>query len=221
MDLSHNQITNVYPHAFDDMRHIYYINLAYNNISKWDPSWFKNTPELSILFMKNNLIEELPERSFQNLRIKNIKIRNLNLIFSNNKISKIHPKAFVDLKRINQLVLTNNLLETFDKEILQNVVVNDLRLNNNSIQCFEQNALDTIFRGQSVYIEFNPFDCECLKILQKWAKNNNNKYLGINEIKCDDDDDDEEEPDVIEIENVVWDNTLSVNRITLVLPRKN
>ncbi|CAG9856861.1 unnamed protein product [Phyllotreta striolata] len=180
LDLSYNRIEKIASGAFDDMPHIYHINLAHNKISEWDVNWFKRTPELSVIYFKNNELEELPGGCLRNLD----SIRDVNLILSRNRISKINRDAFAGRKRINQLFLDNNLLRKFDKEILRDTFVNDLRLNNNSIECFVEQDLDTVFRGTNVYIEYNPLDCECREMLGKWSRKHDGKDLGINEDEC-------------------------------------
>uniref|UniRef100_A0A6P7FZM7 Carboxypeptidase N subunit 2-like n=1 Tax=Diabrotica virgifera virgifera TaxID=50390 RepID=A0A6P7FZM7_DIAVI len=219
LDLSFNQISVIYPDAFNHMHELFHINLAYNLIPTWNPKWFKDTPNLYMLYFKANLIKELPAHSFKNL--KRSKLSVLELIFASNNISKIDPQAFSEVRQINLLSLSNNKLESFDKDLLKNVVVWDLRLNNNSISCFDGD-LDKLFKAPYNYIEYNPFTCPCLHRLKHWS-NKRGKELGIADSKCTGGDDEEEEDKVIEMEEVfeVEKDVYAIQKITLVLPKNS
>ncbi|CAH1119283.1 unnamed protein product [Phaedon cochleariae] len=172
LDLSKNRITTISPTAFDYMSSLLNINLADNQISVWNPSWFKNTPLLTRISMQNNSITVIPEQAFHNLegekKFGKIDL-SINLIFSYNKIEKIHPQAFSGLKKINNLWLDHNSIEEFDGDLLKGVAVKELRLNYNQIKC-PTGDLSEMFRAELTSIDVNPLDCDCLETIKDWKK---------------------------------------------------
>ncbi|XP_057658575.1 leucine-rich repeat-containing protein 70-like [Diorhabda carinulata] len=210
IDLSFNQISYIHTKAFDDMPELFQINLGTNWLSKWNPDWFTNTPKLSVLYFRNNFIEELPAESFKNL--KKERYVTIDLIFNGNRISSIHRDAFEGLKQIHILSLSNNLLQNFDKNLLKNVVVKYLKLNNNSIACFDD--LDEVFKATYAYIDNNPIKCDCLKKIQTWSEKNH-KDVGVADMNCP-----EDHHNIIEIEDVqeLAKDIYAIQKITLILP---
>ncbi|KAJ8920391.1 hypothetical protein NQ315_005257 [Exocentrus adspersus] len=174
LDLSLNLIKTIHSNAFNDMPNLLNIQLADNQIDRWDKNWFKNTPLLTRVSMQNNSISSLPNDAFKNLvgkkQFGKLKLT-INLVLSYNKINKIEPKAFSGLTEINNLWLDNNQLEEFEDGLLEGVDVKDLRLNKNNIRCLDGD-LSKIIKAETTHLDSNPFDCECLGNIKEWAKEN-------------------------------------------------
>ncbi|XP_018579194.1 slit homolog 3 protein-like [Anoplophora glabripennis] len=187
VDLSLNLITTIHSSAFNDLPSLLNINLADNNIQKWNKNWFKNTPLLTRVSMQNNSIAKLPNYAFKNLAgnksFGKLKLT-VNIVLSYNKIRTIEPEAFRGLTEVNHLWLDNNQLQEFGDDLLNGVDVKDLRLNNNNIRCLDGN-LARIIKAESTQLDSNPFDCECLSKIKDWAKKNNkNVQLFFSEMDC-------------------------------------
>lgn len=131
--LHRNQIAHIESSAFDNMPNLQRIKLNFNQLTKWDPNWFQNTPKLSDLFFRRNFLKYIPEDAFRNLRgehenskKENKKTVDLKLFLSKNNISSLHPQTFRSLSKINQLWLDRNNLTEFPGDLFKNLVHLDL-----------------------------------------------------------------------------------------------
>ncbi|KAK3519086.1 hypothetical protein QTP70_016337 [Hemibagrus guttatus] len=87
----------------------------------------KNIPtDTKLLDLQNNHITELKENDFKGLS----NLYALSLV--NNKISKVHPKAFTPLKHLQKLYFSKNLLTAVPKNLPPSLV--ELRIHDNRIR---------------------------------------------------------------------------------------
>ncbi|XP_018579218.1 insulin-like growth factor-binding protein complex acid labile subunit [Anoplophora glabripennis] len=171
IDLSFNRITVIHERAFDHLPYLEFIDLGHNNIGKWNTNWFRYTPSLRMVSMENNSLEFLPDYAFKNIDGNGRFDKYITIVLNFNKIKTTGPKAFSGLGNMYDLLLDNNQLEKIDEDLLKDVDVLHLRLNNNNIRCLDGN-LDKIFTAKVTYLDSNPFDCECLNRIRKWAQKN-------------------------------------------------
>lgn len=202
--LHRNRIFHIDSDAFDNMPNLMLIKLNSNKITQWDPNWFKNTPQLSDLYVRRNKIKVLPENSFRNFHGEhkklfangtNSKIVDLKLFFSKNNISFIHPMAFNQLTKINQLFLDRNNLTEFDERLFTNLIelnvlivhknnfptinsnlfgnflkpIEILDFTNNKIKCVD---LDLLKNVELINIGNNKVNCTCIQEAEEYIKTN-------------------------------------------------
>ncbi|KAK9881254.1 hypothetical protein WA026_015376 [Henosepilachna vigintioctopunctata] len=109
-----NQIEFIHSEAFDNMPNLHKIKLNGNRLKMWDSNWFYNTPKLTEVLIRRNIITTIEKNAFKN--IKKLQVghdedgNSTSIYLSKNKISSIHPQAFSNLVRLNQLFLDRNNL---------------------------------------------------------------------------------------------------------------
>ncbi|KAJ9598944.1 hypothetical protein L9F63_010538, partial [Diploptera punctata] len=139
LDISRNQLAEIPRLAFTQLPSLVHLNLSHNPaLGSISPTLFQNLPELAELdlshtglkmlspefllrsqnlekaFFSDNLIQEVQEGAFRNLR-------NLTVIdLSNNQILNIRTGAFMGLRNIQELYLNSNRLTAFKGEFFRN-----------------------------------------------------------------------------------------------------
>ena len=92
LDLEHNLIENVSPHAFDNMPKLEALGLSHNKIKNLHPEWFQGKRKLGTLSIGQNQIENLPSGIFANyhndVHLQNNKIKSVsrNIFGSDDKV---------------------------------------------------------------------------------------------------------------------------------------
>nr|CAD7423248.1 unnamed protein product [Timema monikensis] len=138
LDFSRNQLREISRVAFTQLSSLRYLNLSHNQqLGGFHSSLLHSLPQLTILdlsftglklltsevltkshnlekvFFEGNMIQEVPEATFNNLP-------NLTIIdLSNNNILNIRPGAFSGLTKIKQVFLNGNRLSAFKGEFFR------------------------------------------------------------------------------------------------------
>lgn len=189
LQLQGNKIKEIESGAFDDMEYLEVVSLDNNNLAALDPNWFKNTPNVQYLSLKQNRIEIVPYRAFGNIkgehvtddgdvvftdiylnknRIHNIEFgafENLHVLgdlyLSNNKLTSLDGSIFENLTNLEVLSLSRNKLNVLSSELRANITRVDL--SHNKLKCvpysFVKNVKKTILTGNK------RLNCRCLKEL--------------------------------------------------------
>ena len=148
LDLGRNLIETISPHAFDNMPQLKSLDLNNNKIQIVHREWFKWNPQLSINLAYNQ-IEHLPNEVFY---IQNVSRIDNDLIFEH-------------------LVLAGNKIKEWKADFLKGARVRSLDMSTNKLQCLEGNYAN-LFTALLTDIDDNPWDCECLLKIAKWAVEN-------------------------------------------------
>uniref|UniRef100_A0A1B0DP90 Uncharacterized protein n=1 Tax=Phlebotomus papatasi TaxID=29031 RepID=A0A1B0DP90_PHLPP len=153
LDLSENNIVDIPRNAFSGLPALVHLNLSGNphlgpiphslltplkklrtlDLSKaglkvLPIELLANNPDLQIVNLQNNAIQEIQEGTFSNLR----NITSIDL--SNNNIMSIRPSSFVNVMSIQRLSLRGNQLSAFKGEIFNTgTSLEDLDISNNQI----------------------------------------------------------------------------------------
>ncbi|XP_078482780.1 uncharacterized protein LOC113474094 [Ciona intestinalis] len=107
LNLSHNQISCVQEHTFDDMKYLKILELGHNNIPDFGSCLFKNLTEIMHIDLSHNEMTELKRLAFSDLpNVKRIRLHN-------QMIACIDTHAFVDVPRIGEIYISSNRLPTF------------------------------------------------------------------------------------------------------------
>ncbi|KAK6641450.1 hypothetical protein RUM44_013161 [Polyplax serrata] len=131
LDLSGNQLTSnwVNRDTFSGLVRLVVLNLSHNMISRIDSHVFQDLYSLQILSLEYNNIEIIAEGSFSTL--SNLH----GLILSHNKLTRIETYHFSGLYVLNQLFLDNNRITEIHPRSFENCTnLQDLGLSGNSLQ---------------------------------------------------------------------------------------
>lgn len=135
LDFSANSIVDIPANAFSGVENLIYLNISNNHhlapipstilhtltklrsldlsntgIKSLQVELFANSPDLEVILLRNNAIQEIGDGSFSNL--KNITLIDL----SHNNIMTIKSSAFINLMGIKRLLLKGNQLSAFKGE---------------------------------------------------------------------------------------------------------
>lgn len=119
-----NNLTTLPMGIFNSLDLIY-LDLDYNNISKFPDNFFSESEELQYLFISNNNITSLPNGIFDN---------NRNLCYldlSNNYLEELPAGIFDKLENLSSLFLFSNCLEELPANIFDRLQLLELNLDNN------------------------------------------------------------------------------------------
>lgn len=109
----------------------------------------KNIPaDTKLLDLQNNRITELKENDFKGL--SNLYALSL----GNNKISKVHPRAFLPLKHMQKLYFSRNLLTSIPKNLPPSLV--ELRIHDNHIKKVADGAFSGLGSMNCIEMGGNP-----------------------------------------------------------------
>lgn len=202
--LQGNRISRIATKAFDNMSYLEVVNLDNNRLTNVDTNWFGNTPNVQYLSLKQNLIEELPKRAFENIIGSHYTddgdTVTTDIYLSKNKITTIHPDAFENLETLGDLYLNSNRLKTLSANVfstLKNIQVlsfaknklveiddntfsntesiKELDISFNKLTCLPYSVAD---RAEKIVLLGNKgFNCSCLNKLQNKVNQNNRTTL--------------------------------------------
>lgn len=159
LNLSYNKIHTIKPTAFDHMKNLRSVILDHNEITLY-ALWFQSCPNITLISVKHNFIQYLPEGAF-----KSIKNHKLNLYFSYNKIQKVENDVF-DVNEIGDFCLDHNEMGEFDFRLKK---VHNIDLQDNHIGCLSDEFLKNELGKVTVLnLKENPVNCSCLGNLQSY-----------------------------------------------------
>ncbi|XP_041654530.1 biglycan-like [Cheilinus undulatus] len=105
-------------------------------------------PDTRLLDLQGNHIAEIRENDFKGLN-------NLYaLVLVNNQISRIHPRAFLPLKRMQKLYLSHNLLTAVPKNLPSTLV--ELRIHDNRIKKIASGTFSGLYGMNVIELGRNP-----------------------------------------------------------------
>lgn len=171
LDLSRNDLSRIFPEAFAGMSKLNSLSLGDNKLTTIDSSWFQDCPKMYWINLNQNLLEELPEGIF-GFNPEHRKALGINL--KQNKIRKIHQRAFQNISRISWLHLDDNQLKDLPENMFLNVkYVNGLTLLKNNIKCLSDDVLNSFKFVKRIIISDIPGNC--FESMKEWGKRNDNE----------------------------------------------
>lgn len=173
--LTRNHIEVIQAEALDDLPNLVVLDLSHNRINRMSSDWFKNCPKLLDINLESNLLTQIPEMSFQNLRIDESEYYYSNryptINLSNNRIAALAPNAFSGLEEIFKLRLDRNQLSCIAATAFEDVYkVHHLNFSVNLIQCVDGAVLEDLKRTTVLEMVSNPLKAKCKDGLEEWAK---------------------------------------------------
>ncbi|KAJ8037639.1 Leucine-rich repeats and immunoglobulin-like domains protein 3 [Holothuria leucospilota] len=162
--LSHNELRYIDEHAFKYLRHVLLLYLTYNNIETLHPRVFLGMLKLRYLHLGKNKLKFIHHGAFHRLN----SLESVNL--SNNKLRWIPDGLFDGLGSLREVVLSGN--DIVSLPVPRGHVRYELFdvANNNLNQ--SGNILPYLHISDTIYIDGNPFICDCdFLLVQQWYQN--------------------------------------------------
>ncbi|XP_068620739.1 toll-like receptor 3 [Battus philenor] len=156
LNLSYNHLTDLYGSLFEGLNNLRILNLDHNDLIDVNSS-FLMLNDLQELSLKENRIEEVLIRDFQNL----INIKKLDL--SSNDISHIEEGVFNNMTSLNKLDLSDNLIEDITMKCFHgNLRLNSINLSENKLSSLPDKLF--VWKNISFFsIKNNNLDGELVK----------------------------------------------------------
>ncbi|KAJ8037640.1 Leucine-rich repeats and immunoglobulin-like domains protein 3 [Holothuria leucospilota] len=179
--LSHNELRYIDEHAFKNLRHVVLLYLTYNNIETLHPRVFLGMLKLRYLHLGKNKLKFVHHSAFHGLN----SLESIDL--SNNKLRLIPDGLFDGLGSLREVMLSGN--DIVSLPVPRGHVRYELFdvANNNLIQ--SGNILPYLHISDTIYIDGNPFICDCdFLLVQQWYQNKTQSeqhYKIHNPITCD------------------------------------
>lgn len=182
--LSNNSIAYIHQDAFLNTHEVRRINLDHNELEEVNPEWFKNTPNLYELSVRYNKLKHLGTKTFRYLKglrtYPNSAIEDLglNIYLDHNKISTIANGTFSGPKVMYDLGLSYNEIHELDKRFFEGVDnIHWLDLTHNNISCVNIEDIPALFVINLTFLDYNPWDCDCLEEVVSWATEANRRVF--------------------------------------------
>ncbi|XP_006628464.3 trophoblast glycoprotein-like [Lepisosteus oculatus] len=177
LTVSGNNITTLIGNAFTtngtSLELLSTLSLSDNNIQNIEASAFERLPNLKALDLSKNHLTYISSDAFRGLR----ELRNLSLNSCLTKSAVIQLSSALasdSLGKLKRLELSANHIKSIPPLIFDSFNLEVLILTNNSIQSVEREVVNKWLENKKmhVYLEFNPFVCDCtLESLYLWVKN--------------------------------------------------
>lgn len=190
LNLRSNKLRDLPGSIFRDLAKLKSFNAGHNELSTLPRQLFHGLNNLQEVYLDNNALQNIPEDLFQNLP----SIKRLHLHF--NKLKTFPGNAFLGTLSLQGLSLANNFLAAIQDETFRNqsalnrlnlawnrissIGVNlfnglgsltSLRLENNNITSIPQGVFRGLKPGTVVFLNGNPFYCDCkLQWLKHWLR---------------------------------------------------
>lgn len=137
LNLSHNIISRIDSHVFQDLYSLQILSLEYNNIEIISEGSFSTLSNLHGLSLSHNKLTRIEAYHFSGLYVLN------QLFLDNNRISNIHHRAFENCTNLQDLGLSGNGLESVPNGIGTLLYLKTLDLAENKIKTI----VNTSFQG--------------------------------------------------------------------------
>ena len=164
IDLSYNEISILDNRTFSGFDHFWGIYFQFNKLTKIASRTFFNLGSLYKLDFSNNFISEIESSAFSGFSVAFIKLEY-------NRISKLWPRSFEDLKTFT-LTLNYNQITEIDNSMFSGLTVENLYLSNNNISRIGPGTFNNASNIQYLYLSFN-----------RLTKLDNGIFLGLSNVR--------------------------------------
>lgn len=173
--LQGNKIKRIGANAFDNMEYLEVVCLDNNMLTAVDPQWFGNTPNVQYISLRQNLIDGLPARAFNNVRGLHVTddgdTVTTDIYLSKNRIKTIDPEAFGNFEVLGDLYLNSNKLKTLDARVFKSLkAVEVLSLAKNKLIRIDEGLLSSVGDIRELDVSFNKLNCLPYSIVSRVNK---------------------------------------------------
>lgn len=142
------------------------INLNNNYLASWNQNWLGRLNNLEEINFAYNHLKIISRRAFSNF--PNLK----NMYLNNNNITNIEPEAFEPLNTLSWLDLRNNQIALLNANSFTTPIrIDYLFLDFNHLN-FLPRALLTKLHSDFLSLNFNPWSCSCISVINEWVSVN-------------------------------------------------
>ncbi|KAJ8962643.1 hypothetical protein NQ318_001036 [Aromia moschata] len=170
-----NQINYIEDQSFFNLTKLKNLHVNDNRLEFWRREWFVNATSLELIHFRRNRIKAIPNRAFVSFP----KLREI--AFDFNEIATIHKDAFKEIRSLEFLGLGHNKLTALEASSFPNTLrVNSLMIVANYLNYLSNGVLQKL-TAVDIYMDYNPWMCECLDRIGYWLfiKNGNYKRIHI------------------------------------------
>lgn len=170
-DISKSAIVDLQRNTFEGAKHLIYLTMSYNNITKLSASLFIEAPSLFIIDLSYNEIASIDRYTFADVR----QLSRLQL--NNNKIQSLPMDVFKDLQFLDQIHLNDNEITEIDPNLFAtNLQLNKINLSNNRLRTF-----DTTIFAKFKYLSYLQLAFNGLTALDTTTFGSQLKLLNVSE----------------------------------------
>ena len=172
LDLSHNQITYLYPESFDLHPQLKWVNFAVNRFAFFPTQFIKNLRQLEYLNLEKNQIKSLEDSDFANLP----NLRRLKLAM--NEIESISETAFQNSSQLQFIDISFNNISELESDLFQGILRLNLDVSHNNLTSIPEGLFEKpkVFRLESLDLSHNRFTEIPANVLQ-------NQYFSLETLK--------------------------------------
>jgi Leucine-rich repeat (LRR) protein len=139
-----SMVMEVEPDAFTGLNSVRSLNLSRNNIWTLPQSVFCGLDSLVALNLSSNYLQDAQELSFSSSELHSCKLPVRTLDASNNRFTRLTPKVFGQLRKLEQLVLTSNSLNVIDDHAFSDLsALSSVNLANNALVALPSKLFST------------------------------------------------------------------------------
>ncbi|XP_043199067.1 chaoptin-like, partial [Amphibalanus amphitrite] len=163
VDLSHNEITFLYPAAFKIHSNLRWLNLGHNKLEFFPAELLADSTKLEHLNLESNTITSISSSDYSGMP----HLRQLNL--SGNNMTNINQTAFQNSTQLQFIDLSHNRLTTLHEDTFSGLVRLALELNNNQLSTLPEAIFSRlkVQMLQKINLAHNRFDTMPLDALRK------------------------------------------------------
>jgi Leucine-rich repeat (LRR) protein len=183
LDLHSNQIHHLDTHSLVTTPRLVTLSVANNKLTVLsDGSAFEHLLDLETLDLSHNELQVVVLSQLKTLRSLDLSNNNLHdirfqslhnmkeVFLSNNNIQKLTNETFVNTSRLSVIFLQHNAIQSIDYNTFHNLHhLSTLDLSYNQLKAIDAQLLKHNTLLQSLYLDNNPFHCDCrLLSLYDW-----------------------------------------------------
>ena len=162
LDLSHNELTYLYPESFVYHPQLTLVNFAHNKFSFFPTQFIRNLKYLKDLKLNDNLIKTIDDGDFANLPM----LQNLDL--SRNELSTVSESAFQNSSQLQRINLSHNKISALKSDTFSGTIRLILDLSHNNLTSMTRGMFQRpkVMRLQDIDLSYNGFTRIPVDVLQ-------------------------------------------------------
>ena len=162
LDLSHNELTYLYPESFMYHPQLRQVDFSHNKFSFFPTQFIKGLTQMEMLQLNNNLLKTIDEGDFANL----MKLQKLDL--SSNELETISETAFQNSSQLQRIDLSMNKINMLKSDTFLGCIRLILDLSHNELTQMPKGVFERpkVMKLQSLDLSYNKFEKVPVDVLQ-------------------------------------------------------